>query len=78
LLHVKRTWDYKEGSGFSTKKNNSSERIILIDQDTMNVFKDLFDVTPPNLHDLVFFSPYNKSNGLTHAAVNKSLRIIFG
>ena len=41
-----------------------------------NVFKDFFDVTSPNLHDLVFFSPHNKTNVLTNAAVNKSLRII--
>lgn len=42
----------------------------------MNVFQDLFEETPPNLHDLFFFSPYNESNVLTNATVNKSLKIM--
>lgn len=76
LLHIKRTWEYKEGTGFTATINISSERVIIIDQDTLNAFKKLFEETPTNFYNLVFFSPSYDTKVLSNAAVNKSLRII--
>jgi len=42
----------------------------------MNAFKKLFEETPTNLHNLVFFSPFNETKVLPNEAINKSLRII--
>lgn len=71
---INKTWDYKTGTGFTKTKNESSNRIIKIDKDTMNAFKNLFDTTEENINDLVFFSPHNDRYVLTNALANKLLR----
>lgn len=73
-ITINKTWDYKTGMGFDTTKNDPSHRIIEVDEVTMSIFKDLFDTTPTNAYDLVFFSPQSKFKVITNASVNKVLR----
>ncbi len=73
-ITINKTWDYKTGSGFAKTKNDPSNRTINIDSKTMNVFKDLFRNTPPNIHNLVFFSPHNDTKVLTNKLINKLLK----
>lgn len=71
---VNKTWDYKTGKGFDSTKNDPSHRVIEVDEVTMSIFKDLFDTTPTNIYDLVFFSAQSKYKVITNATVNKLLR----
>ncbi|MBS4200313.1 site-specific integrase [Bacillus sp. FJAT-49732] len=73
-ITINKTWDYKTGTGFTKTKNDPSNRIIKMDDDTMNAFKDLFKKLPSNIHGLVFFSPGNNKNVLTNENVNKILK----
>ncbi|PPA70184.1 tyrosine-type recombinase/integrase [Jeotgalibacillus proteolyticus] len=73
-IKVDKTWDYKEGRGMTKTKNEDSERMITVDKTTMAAFKELFKNLPPNVNDLVFFNPSQKSHVITNAWVNKILK----
>lgn len=73
-IKVNKTWDYKTGTGFTTTKNNSSNRIVKMDSRTMSILKDLLKKTPPNIHGLIFFSPQSKKTVITNENVNKVLK----
>ncbi|MGD6894325.1 tyrosine-type recombinase/integrase [Bacillus infantis] len=73
-ITINKTWDYKTGNGFDKTKNDPSNRTIKIDNKTMDTFKELFRNSPPNIHNLVFFSPHNNKKVLTNELVNKLLR----
>lgn len=73
-IKINKTWDYKKGKGFSKTKNDSSNRTIKMDSNTMNLFKKLFDEIPNNMHNLVFYSPRSSKKVLTNEFVNKILK----
>ena len=73
-ISINKTWDYKTGKGFDSTKNDPSHRIIEVDDVTMLIFKELFDRTPTNILDLVFFSVQSKHKVITNSTVNKLLR----
>lgn len=73
-IRIDKTWDYKTGKGFAKTKNDPSNRVITMDNNTMEIFKALFESTPENINGLVFFSPNNKRKVLTNENVNKLLR----
>ncbi|MEN1970628.1 tyrosine-type recombinase/integrase [Lentibacillus sp. N15] len=75
-INVDKTWGYLERTkrGFGPTKNEESIRIIKMDDVTMNAFKHLFEVTPTNLHQLVFYSPVSKYQVISNTNANKLLR----
>ena len=77
VIKIIEAWDYKSDKEFKELKNTSSEREILMDNETMNTFKQLFDSTPSNnSHDLVFFSAQSKRKVLTNEGMNKLLKSV--
>jgi integrase len=73
-ITINKTWDYKTGKGFDKTKNDPSNRVIKIDKRTMKTFEKLFETTPTNIHNLVFFSPSSKKKVLTNEFCNKILK----
>ncbi|PJZ01323.1 site-specific integrase [Bacillus vallismortis] len=73
-ITINKTWDYKKGKGFSKTKNDSSNRTIKMDSNTMDLFKKLFDEIPNNMHNLVFYSPRSSKKVLTNEFANKILK----
>lgn len=75
-ISVNKTWGYKKNSpeGFGPTKNEKSNRIIKMDQTTMNHFKELFKSTPTNLNQLVFYSSASKYKVISNTNVNKLLK----
>ncbi|MCY7834471.1 site-specific integrase [Bacillus spizizenii] len=73
-ITINKTWDYKKGKGFAKTKNASSNRTIKMDSNTMDLFKNLFDEMPNNMHNLVFYSPRSSKKVLTNEFVNKILK----
>lgn len=73
-LKVERAWDYKEGTGFGTLKNEQSKRTISIDDAVMSKFRELFKELPEQPYGLVFFSRVSKVSVLSNEGVNKALK----
>ncbi|MFS0662392.1 site-specific integrase [Niallia alba] len=75
-INIDKTWGYKKNSptGFGKTKNEQSNRIIKMDQLTMNHFKELFNTTPANIHQLVFYSPESKYKVISNTNANKLLK----
>lgn len=73
-ITVNKAWDYKTGEGFTTVKNDTSNRVIKMDSKTMTAFQVMFDQTPLNIHGLVFFSPQSKTQMVSNNGVNKLLK----
>ncbi|MGN2619600.1 tyrosine-type recombinase/integrase [Bacillus stercoris] len=73
-ITINKTWDYKKGKGFAKTKNASSNRMIKMDSNTMDLFKKLFDEMPNNMNNLVFYSPRSSKKVLTNEFVNKILK----
>lgn len=73
-ITINKTWDYKTGKGFTSTKNDPSNRVIKMDSKTMSLFKNLFERIPDNEHGLIFNSPNNPRKVLTNEFVNKILR----
>ncbi|MBY0123196.1 site-specific integrase [Bacillus sp. S/N-304-OC-R1] len=73
---INKTWGYKKDSeeGFGATKTEQSNRIIKMDQHTMNYFKELFKETPTNLQQLVFYSPGSKYKVISNTNANKLLK----
>lgn len=40
----------------------------------MDIFKQLFETSPTNKYDLVFFSPFSKYNVITNTDANKLIK----
>lgn len=76
IITVNKTWDYKRGTGFGLTKNPQSNRILTMDSMTMQLFKALFEILPPNSEDLIFFSATSKMSVLSNEGANKELKII--
>lgn len=74
--------DVSKGRGYSTNtgggeketKTASSERVIKVNKRTMDIFKDFFESTPNNIHDLVFYNPASKYKVYSNTGVNKALK----
>lgn len=75
-IAIKETWGYSKDmhEGFGDTKNKQSVRIIKMDQQTMITFQNLFDRTPTNIHNLVFYSPQSKYKVVSNNAANKLLK----
>ncbi len=59
--------------GFGPTKNESSIRTVDVSPKVMKHFKDLFNNTPTNIHQLVFFSESLKYLVISNTNVNKLL-----
>lgn len=77
-IKISKTWGYtgKMHEGFGLTKNEQSNRIVKMDEKTMNIFKAFLDKQPINTNGLVFFSPGSKYKVVSNGAVNKSLKNI--
>jgi len=75
-ITVNKTWGYKSTmpEGFGPTKNESSNRAVDVSQKVMAHFKALFENTPNNIHQLVFFSGSSKYKAISNTNVNKLLR----
>lgn len=75
-ITISKTWGYKKSSpeGTGKTKNRQSIRTIKMDKLTMNHFKGLFNTTPTNIHDLVFYSPESKYKVISNNNANKLLK----
>ncbi|WP_343781037.1 site-specific integrase [Virgibacillus salarius] len=75
-ISINKTWGYmkRNTEGFAPTKNEQSIRVIKIDQRTMAHFKKLFQSTPDNIHQLVFYSPNSKYKVISNTNANKLLK----
>ncbi|APA01879.1 MULTISPECIES: tyrosine-type recombinase/integrase [Bacillus] len=75
-ITVNKTWGYakRHQSGFGPTKNEQSNRVVKMNKQTMMAFQHLFEVTPNNLHGLVFYSASSKYKVISNTNVNKLLR----
>ncbi|KGR84034.1 hypothetical protein CD31_13865 [Lysinibacillus boronitolerans JCM 21713 = 10a = NBRC 103108] len=76
FIRVERQWKYKEGGGFSGLKNESSERTITIDTETMLLFKKFFKYRTShsdNQYQLVFFEDTSDILVVTNDRLNDVL-----
>lgn len=76
-IRVNKTWGYtkKMHEGFGPTKNEKS-RIVKMSSQVMEIFRDLFEKTPDNIHRLVFYSPSSKYKVLSNGGANKTLEAI--
>lgn len=79
-ININKTWGYTSSheDGVKHTKTESSNRIIKIDEVTMNMFKKYFDETVENIHQLVFFNPSSKYKVFSNTGVNKALKKLLG
>ncbi|MFC5732333.1 site-specific integrase [Cytobacillus gottheilii] len=75
-ITINKTWGYKRNSpkGFGQTKNEQSNRVVKMDKITMNYFKKLFNSTPTNIDELVFYSPESKYKVISNTNANKLLK----
>ncbi|MED5050155.1 tyrosine-type recombinase/integrase [Bacillus siamensis] len=75
-IAVNKTWGYakRHQSGFGPTKNEQSNRVVKMNKQTMMAFQHLFEVTPNNIHGLVFYSASSKYKVISNTNVNKLLR----
>ncbi|WP_200411756.1 tyrosine-type recombinase/integrase [Virgibacillus salexigens] len=75
-INIDKTWAYleRQEEGFGPTKNEESVRVVKVDKVTMSVFKELFNNSPPNIHQLVFYSPSSKYHVISNTNANKLLR----
>ncbi|MBM7605940.1 integrase [Metabacillus crassostreae] len=75
-ITINKTWGYmkRNPEGFRSTKNKYSDRLIKMDMSTMDHFKNLFETTPTNLHQLVFYNPSSKYKVISNTSANKQLR----
>ncbi|TRM08779.1 site-specific integrase [Lentibacillus cibarius] len=74
-INIDKSWGYTKSmhEGFGPTKNEDSVRLVKMDAETMNVFKQLFKSTPDNIYQLIFYSPSSKYNVISNSAANKVL-----
>lgn len=76
-INVEKTWLYMGSEiGFGSTKNDESMRVIKIDRKTMEAFRRLFNTTPTNINQLVFFSPQSRYKVISNSGANKSLKVL--
>ncbi|WP_054028606.1 site-specific integrase [Bacillus sp. FJAT-28004] len=75
---INKTWGYtnKMHEGFGPTKNEQSNRTITMDKKTMDLFMELFERTPENIHGLVFHSPQSKYKVISNNGANKALGLL--
>lgn len=77
-ININKTWGYTNSydEGIKKTKTESSNRIIKMDKVTMRLFNHFFEVTPENIHKLVFYNPASKYKVFSNTGVNKALKKI--
>lgn len=77
-ININKTWGYTNSYDEGTKKTKteSSNRIIKMDKVTMSLLNHFFEVTPENIHKLVFYNPASKYKVFSNTGVNKALKKI--
>lgn len=75
-ININKTWGYtnKMHKGFGPTKTEQSERIIKMDERTMNVFEKFISNTEENDYELVFYNPHSKYKVISNGAVNKVIK----
>lgn len=75
-IKIDKTWGYakRHPEGFGPTKNEASIRTIKLDIKTMAAFNRLFEILPPNMYGLVFYSPESKYKVISNTNANKLLR----
>lgn len=75
-IKIDKTWGYakRHPEGFGPAKNEASIRTIKLDIKTMATFNRLFEILPPNMYGLVFYSPESKYKVISNTNANKLLR----
>lgn len=75
-ITINKTWGYMKRSpqGFGPTKNEQSNRTIAMGEETMAVFQSLFKTSPPNLFQLVFYSPESKYKVISNTGANNLLQ----
>ncbi|GIO25181.1 integrase [Oceanobacillus sp. J11TS1] len=75
-ITINKTWGYKKDSpeGFGPTKNEQSNRTIIMDKKTMNHFQKMYNNTPTNIHELVFYSPESQYKVISNTNANKLLK----
>ncbi len=76
VINVDKTWGYTKRmhEGFGPTKNKASVRKVDVSPNVLKYFKDLFDNTPTNIYQLVFYSPTSKYKVISNAGANKTLK----
>ncbi|MDX8046596.1 site-specific integrase [Gracilibacillus sp. S3-1-1] len=76
-LRVNKTWGYtkKMHKGHGPIKNEEN-RIITVDQNTMQLFYKWFNTLPENIERLVFYSPISKYKVFSNGSANKVLKAL--
>lgn len=74
-INVDKTWGHTKNmhTGWGPTKNGVN-RVVKMDNVTMDLFKNLFEQTPDNPIGLVFYSPSSKYKVLSNSVVNKVLK----
>lgn len=75
-IDINKTWGYtsKMSEGFGPTKTAQSVRVIIMSPSVMEVFEDLFDKLPDNVHRLVFYNPISKYRVISNGHANNVLR----
>lgn len=75
-IRVNKTWGYNNRmeEGFGPTKNEQSNRIITLNDETMDIFKNLFNTIQDNPHHLVFYNPKSKYKVISNEKANHLLR----
>lgn len=75
-INIDKTWGYMARSprGFGPTKNEESIRSFKVNKSVMKAFDELFQTTPTNIHQLVFYSPSSKYKVISNTNANKLLR----
>lgn len=73
---VNKTWGYLPTTeqGIKTTKTVNSNQVIKMDIRTMKTFRELFDRTPENITQLIFYNPASKYKVYSNTGVNKALK----
>jgi len=67
-ITINKAWDYTNGGGFKSTKNESSNRVIRVNSEFLNILKEL----KKNNSNMVFINQYNTIS--SSSAVNKTLK----
>jgi len=75
-IKVSKTWGYNNrmSEGFGPTKNEQSNRIITLDENSMSLFRRLFDTTPDNPHHLVFYNQRSMYKVISNEHANELLK----
>lgn len=76
IIKVNKAWGYNNRmqNGFGPTKNEHSNRIITVDEKTMELFKNLFETIPDNTYHLVFYNQRSKYKVISNEHANELLK----